>query len=33
MMVPLTIGEEMMSSTSWVTTTASPKNFLTVLKR
>ena len=33
MMVPLTMGEEMISSTSCVTTTASPKNFLTVLKR
>ena len=33
MMVPLTMGDEMMSSTSWVTTTASPKNFRTVLKR
>ena len=33
MMVLLTIGDEMISSTSCVTTTASPKNFLTVLKR
>lgn len=33
MMVPLTMGDEMMSSTSWVTTTASPKNFRTVLSR
>lgn len=27
------MGDEMMSSTSWVTTTASPKNFRTVLKK
>ena len=33
MMVPLTIEEEIMSSTSCVTTTASPKNLRTVLKR
>ena len=33
MMASFTIGELMMSSTSCVTTTASPKYFLTVLKR
>ena len=33
MMASFTIGDEMMSSTSCVTTTASPKYFLTVLKR
>ena len=31
MMLSFTIAEDMMSSTSCVTTTASPKNFLTVL--
>ena len=33
MMASFTIGDEMMSSTSCVTTTASPKYFRTVLKR
>lgn len=33
MMLSLTIGDWIMSSTSWVTTMASPKNFRTVLKR
>jgi hypothetical protein len=33
MIASFTTGELMMSSTSWVTTTASPKYFLTVLSR
>lgn len=33
MMASFTIGELMMSSTSWVTTTASPKYFRTVLNK